>query len=283
MIKFDGIDLKKEYLVQVVEKTGAGGATKTVYDAEFDNLNGAIRYGYKYNKFTIGITFKVFSDNITNQTAQQKKNALIALFNRANSRQVKLEFDDRYLNVYGAENAYDVTYYDPKLESQVIDINVNFDVAGDSAYISQGWENESVVNGNGVFDALMEEQLFPSNIYSSNFILEAISNLTFQGKNFEIIETEGFIIIDSPYFLATNFTVDEYNGYGDTGYQWNLYTEGTGDGYQWDTTSPLTALTILTTDTVQDPSTALTIIDGGFIESSYSWSYNDPSTALEVQ
>ncbi len=137
------------------------------------------------------------------------------------------------------------------------------------------------VQNNDVIDRtnLGLDKLKLSEIQANEIYSDIIANTDV----YNIIEGKGFIIIDSQMDLKTDFTVDEYDGYGDVGYIWNLYTEGAGDGYEWDTTNPSTALTILTTDTVQDPSTVLTIIDGGFIESSYVWDDNNPSSALEVQ
>ena len=160
--------------------------------------------------------------------------------------------------------------------------NVNRNLKGKDKVSSPNFDVVTLVNLLGSYGNFEHDS--NSEYFFNNTLNNAIK---FWGKgtnpNFNIVEGNGFIIIDIPTTTGNYTGVDEYDGYGDVGYVWNLYTEGIGDGYEWDTKNPSTALNILTTDIVQDPSTALTIIDGGFIESSYTWDYNNPSSALEVQ
>ena len=115
----------------------------------------------------------------------------------------------------------------------------------------------------------------------SGINIETLSKIV--NQEYDVIDANGYWVIDSQNLLKTAFDVDEYDGYGDAGYQWNLYKEGVGSGYEWNFNDPSTVLTELTTDTVQDPSTVLTLTDGGFTEQFYTWNYNDSSTTLEVQ
>lgn len=132
--------------------------------------------------------------------------------------------------------------------------NVNRNLKGKDRVSSPNFDTVTLVNLLGSYGN------FENNYGSEYFFYNTLNNaIKFWGKgtnpNFNIVEGNGFIIIDIPTANGDCSGVDEYEGWGGTGYQWDF----------------------------SNPSTALTIIDGGFIESSYIWDCNNPSTILEVQ
>ncbi|WNO30051.1 hypothetical protein [Oceanotoga phage vB_OteS-UFV02] len=132
--------------------------------------------------------------------------------------------------------------------------NVNRNLKGKDKVSSPNFDTVTLVNLLGSYGNF-------ENDYSSEYFFNSTlnNNIEFWGKGttttLNVVEGNGFIIIDIPATTGNYTGVDEYEGWGDEGYIWDF----------------------------SNPSTALTIIDGGFIESTYTWDYNNPSSALEVQ
>lgn len=283
---FNGIDLKANYNFVLKEESGRGMPPIISKELTFDFVDGVLNIpDYdRFDKRNLTITGYVYGR--PGEDVYQKKTDLIKLITTCYSEEKELKFDDgKTFYVRLANEPLSYEKHGALLNAKVFEITFNFVCYDPFAY---GEEKEYLIaNENNNLQAYAPTKLvsFTKEIlnHEPQTFIEALSNIKIIGNHFDIVESEGFIILDSDYLMDTTFQVDEYDGYGDVGYIWNLYTEGAGDGYEWDTKNPSTALNILTTDTVQDPSTVLTIIDGGFIETSYIWNYNNPSSALEVQ
>lgn len=311
-ILIDGIDVLKKYNM-VLESADErySSSSKTLYETNYDGLDGVTRLGYKYNKKTFSLIFLMFGENARN--LRNKANEFTAFLMQSVDREMTMEFTDtgRWAKIRISEAPFTMEGTGATFAQKVLRLNYTCDIL--NPFIEgQEWGIDGAISqGYGKINSEVRRQLSPyiqedfeidtvtlvnllgaygnfePDSNSEYFFNNTLNNaIKFWGKgtnpNFNIVEGNGFIIIDIPTANGDCSGVNEYDGYGDVGYVWNLYTEGTGDGCEWDTKNPSTALNILTTDTVQDPSTALTIIDGGFIESSYTWNYNNPSTVLEV-
>lgn len=159
-------------------------------------------------------------------------------------------------------------------------ITLNF-IAHDPYFYGEDWALDGAVLNTKVIESDVSYPLI------TPFMSEDISSIAITSANtndeWKLIDSNGFVIIDTPYVAKTDFIINSYDGFGGEGFEWLLYIDGVGTGFAWEYTNPSTTLVEITTDLVENPATNL-ITDTHIAQEGYFvWQTENLNTNLEVQ
>jgi hypothetical protein len=159
-------------------------------------------------------------------------------------------------------------------------ITLNF-IAHDPYFYGEEWALDGAILNTKLIESDVSYPLI------TPFMSEDISAIAITSANtngeWNLIDSNGFIIIDTPYVPKTDFTINSYDGFGGEGFEWLLYIDGVGTGFAWEYTNPSTTLVEITTDLVENPATSLSVVTHGALEGYFIWETENMNTNLEVQ
>jgi len=159
-------------------------------------------------------------------------------------------------------------------------ITLNF-IAHDPYFYGEEWALNGAVLNTKLIESDVSYPLLAA-FHSEDIEFMAITSAKTK-DGWDLIDSNGFIIIDSTFIPQTDFAITSYNGFGGNGFEWLLYIDGAGDGFEWEYTNPSTILTMITTDIVGNPATSLNLVDHVAEEGYCIWEMENSKTTLEVQ